>query len=67
MTLVRLLAQIGYLKENYLRFVQHFFCDCYIFPLVLKTTKVVPVFKKDSKLDYNNSSNLSVTEYCGNT
>ena len=25
-----------------------------VFPSVLKTTKVVPDFKKDSKLDYNN-------------
>ena len=25
-----------------------------VFPSVLKTAKVVPVFKKDSKLDYSN-------------
>ena len=25
-----------------------------VFPSVLKTAKVIPVFKKDSKLDYNN-------------
>ena len=25
-----------------------------VFPSVLKTVKVVPVFKKDSKLDYGN-------------
>ena len=24
-----------------------------VFPSVLKTAKVVPIFKKDSKLDYN--------------
>ena len=25
-----------------------------VFPTVLKTAKVIPVFKKDSKLDYSN-------------
>ena len=31
-----------------------------VFPLVLKTAKVVPVFKKDSKLDYNNYCPISL-------
>ena len=31
-----------------------------VFPSVLKTTKVVPVFKKDSKLDYNNYCPISL-------
>ena len=31
-----------------------------IFPSVLKTAKVVPVFKKDSKLDYNNYCPISL-------
>ena len=31
-----------------------------VFPSVLKTTKVVPVFKKDSKLDYNNYRPISL-------
>ena len=30
-----------------------------IFPSVLKTAKVVPVFQKDSKLDYNNYHSIS--------
>ena len=30
-----------------------------IFPLVLKTAKVVPVFKKESKLDYSNYRSMS--------
>ena len=30
------------------------------FPSVLKTTKVVPVFKKDSKLDYSNYRPISL-------
>ena len=31
-----------------------------VFPSVLKTAKVVPVFKKDSKLDYNNYRPISL-------
>ena len=31
-----------------------------IFPSVLKTAKVVPVFKKDSKLDYSNYRPISL-------
>ena len=31
-----------------------------IFPSLLKTAKVVPVFKKDSKLDYNNYRPISL-------
>ena len=31
-----------------------------VFPLVLKTAKVVPVFKKDSKLDYSNYRPISL-------
>ena len=31
-----------------------------VFPSVLKTAKVVPVFKKDSKLDYNNNRPISL-------
>ena len=31
-----------------------------VFPSVLKTGKVVPVFKKDSKLDYNNYRPISL-------
>ena len=31
-----------------------------IFPLVLKTPKVVPIFKKNSKLDYNNYHPISL-------
>ena len=31
-----------------------------VFPFVLKTAKVVPVFKKDSKLDYSNSRPISL-------
>ena len=30
-----------------------------VFPSVLKTAKVLPVFKKDSKLDYNNYHPIS--------
>ena len=36
-----------------------------VFPSALKTTKAVPIFKKDSKLDYSNyhpSSLLSIIE-----
>ena len=31
-----------------------------VFPSVLKTAKVVPVFKKDLKLDYNNYCPISL-------
>ena len=31
-----------------------------VFPSVLKTAKVVPVFKKDSKLDYSNYYPISL-------
>ena len=31
-----------------------------IFPSLLKTAKVVPVFKKDSKLDYSNYYPISL-------
>ena len=31
-----------------------------VFPSVLKTTKVVPIFKKDSKLNYNNYHPISL-------
>ena len=31
-----------------------------VFPSVLKTAKVVPVFKKDSKLDYSNYHSISL-------
>ena len=31
-----------------------------VFPSVLKTTKIVPVFKKDSKLDYSNYRPISL-------
>ena len=31
-----------------------------VFPSVLKTAKVVPVFQKDSKLDYSNYSPISL-------
>ena len=31
-----------------------------VFPSVLKTAKVVPVFKKDSKLDYRNYRSISL-------
>ena len=31
-----------------------------IFPSVLKIAKLVPVFKKDSKLDYSNSRPISL-------
>ena len=39
--------------EAIARFIQPFFMTG-VFPSVLKTAKVVPVFKKDSKLDYSN-------------
>ena len=31
-----------------------------VFPSILKTAKVVPVFKKDSKLDYSNYHPISL-------
>ena len=31
-----------------------------VFPSVIKTAKVVPVFKKDSKLDYSNYRSISL-------
>ena len=31
-----------------------------VFPFVLKTAKVVPLHKKDSKLDYNNNRTTSL-------
>ena len=31
-----------------------------VFPYVLKTAKVIPVFKKDSKLDYSNYHPISL-------
>ena len=31
-----------------------------VFPSVLKTAKVVPIFKKDSKLDYSNYGPISL-------
>ena len=34
-----------------------------VFPTVLKTAKVVPVFKKDSKLDYSNYHPISLLSY----
>ena len=41
------------------RFIQPFFVTG-VFPHVLKTAKVVPVFKRDSKLDYNNYRPISL-------
>ena len=32
-----------------------------VFPSVLKTAKVVPVFRKDSKLDYSNYRPVSLS------
>ena len=34
-----------------------------VFPSVLKTAKVAPIFKKDSKLDYSNYSPISLLSY----
>ena len=34
-----------------------------VFPSVLKTAKVLPVFKKDSKLDYSNYRPISLLSY----
>ena len=36
-----------------------------VFPSVLKTTKVVPVFKKDLKLDYSNYLPVSLSSNIG--
>ena len=36
-----------------------------VFPLVLKTAKVVPVFKKDSKLHYSNYHPISLLSNVG--
>ena len=41
------------------RFIQPFFVTG-VFPHVLKTAKVVPVFKRDSKLDYNDYRPISL-------
>ena len=41
------------------RFIQAFFHD-WCFSSVLKTAKEVPVFKKDSKLDYSNYRSISL-------
>ena len=35
-------------------------CTTGVFPSVLKTAKVVPIFKKDSKLDYSNYRPISL-------
>ena len=32
-----------------------------VFPCVLKAAKVIPVFKKDSKLDYSNYCSISLS------
>ena len=34
-----------------------------VFPSVVKTTKLVPVFKKDSKLDYSNYRPISLLSH----
>ena len=36
-----------------------------VFPSVLKIAKVVPVFKKDSKLDYSNYCPISLLSHIG--
>ena len=36
-----------------------------VFPFVLKTAKIVPVFKKDSKLDYSNYRPISLLSNIG--
>ena len=41
------------------RFIQSFFISG-IFPLVLKTANVIPIFKKNSKLDYSNYHPISL-------
>ena len=63
-TLIRLLAQIVYLIEHYFfqkneiwkQLVELFNLSFLtgVFPSILKTAKVFPVFKKDTKLDYSN-------------
>ena len=35
-------------------------CSCGVFPLVLKDRKVIPVHKKDSKLQYSNYRSISL-------
>ena len=71
-TIIRLLTQIVYLIEyyffqkkkkmkfqsNWLIYSNSFMTG--VFPSVLKTAKVVPVFKKDSKLDYSNYYPISL-------
>ena len=32
-----------------------------VFPFALKTAKVVPIFKKDSNLDYKTNLNITTT------
>ena len=54
-TLVRLLAQIVYVIDYISKQLTDLFNLSFltgVFPSVLKAAKVVPVFKKDSKLDY---------------
>ena len=41
------------------RFIQSLFHE-WCFPYILKTAKVVPVFKKDPKLDYSNYRPISL-------
>ena len=36
-----------------------------VFPFILKTAKAVPVFKKDSKLDYSNYRPISLLSSIG--
>ena len=36
-----------------------FSCSCGVFPLVLKASKVIPVYEKDSKLQYSNYRSIS--------
>ena len=71
-TIIRLLTQIVYLIEYYLfqkkkkkKFQSNWliYSNSFmtgVFPSVLKTEKVVPVFKKDSKLDYSNYYPISL-------
>ena len=70
-TIIRLLTQIVYLIEYYLfqkkkkKFQSNLliYSNSFmtgVFPSVLKTEKVVPVFKKDSKLDYSNYYPISL-------
>ena len=70
LNLIRLLTLIVYLIVFYFFLEMKFHCNCAdlfnfsfvpsIFPSVLKTPKVVPVFKKDSKLDYSNYRPISL-------